>query len=300
MSNAPRTALILGGRTGLVGRPLTAALAAAGWTVFPVGREDFDPTDRAASSGALDEIAPTHVFNAVAYAKVDQAESEPAEAARLNAELPALWAELCAGRGNLFTHISTDFVFSGDPPDGPGTPPRPYREEDPAGPASVYGRTKLDGETAVRSILPDGGLIVRTAWLFGPGKMNFVRRILELARKREELRIVADQQGSPTYVPDLARHLVRLVETGATGVYHVVNSGSASWQELAAEAVRLAGLSCRVTPIATAEYPLPARRPAWSVLDPGAFVARTGETPRDWRAALADYVLRVLPGETVG
>jgi dTDP-4-dehydrorhamnose reductase len=161
---------------------------------------------------------------------------------------------------------------------------------DPPNPLSVYGASKLAGEAALQALDIPELLILRTAWLFGPGKTNFVQRILELAAERKELKVVADQFGSPTCTLDLARLTVELLQNGATGLLHAANSGQASWHELAAEAVHLAGLDCRVLPIPTSGYPTRAPRPANSVLDIAETVRLAGYTPRHWREALAEYV----------
>lgn len=284
----PRSvAAVLGGRTGLVGQALVRTLAANGFEVLPLGRSDFDPTDSKAAADWLDRAKPTHVFNAVAYAQVDKAEDEPGEAALLNKTLPAIWSRLAAERDLYFVHYSTDFVF-------PGTKDSPYLPDDRTGPGSVYGSTKLAGEAAVLAAAPRRCLILRTAWLFGPDKTNFVRKILDLAQTREELTIVHDQVGSPTYVPDLAVHSLDLVRREASGVFHVVNSGQASWCELAAEAVHAAGLHCRVRAIPSSSYPQKAKRPAYSVLDLAKLTEATGVTPRPWLQALRHYVFHDL------
>ncbi|NCC26334.1 MAG: NAD(P)-dependent oxidoreductase, partial [Deltaproteobacteria bacterium] len=181
-------------------------------------------------------------------------------------------------------HYSTDFVFD-------GRQSHPYGTTDKTRPMSVYGRTKLEGETRLLSNSWPGLRIVRTAWLFGPLKTNFVDKILTLATQRDELRVVHDQIGSPTYTPDLARHSVELLEKCGPGLYHLTNSGLASWCELAAEAVAFAGLHCRIQAISSAEYPQQAVRPAYSVLDNADFIQATGIKPRSWTAALREYVM---------
>lgn len=282
-SNLPRKVLVLGGRNGLLGRAVVEALAEAGVDVVPVSSADVDYFDADALGDFLDEHEPDCLVNAVGYTQVDKAEDELEEAYRLNAALPALLGVLAGDRDIRLVHFSTDFVFD-------GKKGAPYLPSDAANPLSVYGASKLAGEEALLSLDLPGLLILRTAWLFGPGKMNFVQRILELAAERQELKVVADQFGSPTCTSDLARLTVALLKNNATGLLHATNSGQASWHELASEAVRLADLSCRVLAIPTSGYPTKAARPANSVLDITDTVRLAGYTPRHWREALAGYV----------
>lgn len=275
------TALVFGGRTGLLGQALMAVLQEAGWQALPVGRGDVDLWDLDALRALVAQTRPQAVFNAIAYTAVDRAEDEPHEAWRVNALLPRLLGQAAAD--THVVHFSTDYVF-----DGRAT--RPYTPTDPVNPQSVYGRTKLEGEQELTRLGLPRLTIVRTAWLFGLGRVNFVARILELARQRPELAIVHDQVGSPTSTRDLAQAALALVQAGATGVFHAVNAGQASWCELAEEAVRVAGLSTPVRAITSDQYPQRAKRPAYSVLDTTAFTAATGVAPRSWAIALREYV----------
>jgi len=279
----PKRALVLGGANGLLGRAVAEALTRAGVETLAASSADVDYFDADDLDDYLDEHEPDCLINAVAYTQVDKAESEPEAAYRLNASLPALLGVLAGDRGLRLVHFSTDFVFD-------GKKGAPYLPSDAAIPLSVYGASKLAGEEALLSLAPPGLLILRTAWLFGPGKMNFVQRILELAAERQELKVVADQFGSPTCTTDLARLTVALLKGGASGLLHAANSGQASWHELAAEAIRLAGLACRVLPIPTSGYPTKAVRPANSVLDITDTIRLAGYTPRHWREALAEYI----------
>jgi len=282
MSEAKR-AIILGGKTGLLGRPLTKALADAGFAVQPTTRTELDPFDAAAVSRALTAFKATHLFNTVAYTAVDAAEDDVAGAYRLNRDLPALLAKICGQTGTMLVHYSTDFVFNGEK----GTP---YVEEDPPAPESVYGQSKLAGEQAILECGLSRYQILRTAWLYGPGKKNFVATILGLARTREELRVVGDQVGSPTNTMDLAGWSADLAQKDVTGVFHTVGSGQASWCELATEAVAAAGLPCRIVPIPSSGYPQKAKRPSYSVLSTAKLAAAIGRTPRNWVQAVREYV----------
>lgn len=283
---------VLGGRTGLLGVPLVEALTAEGYEVAPLGRADFDVSDQESLAAFLDGYKPRTLYNTVAYTAVDLAEDEPVQAAKLNKTLPVNLGRLCGPRKIALVHYSTDFVFDGQKG-------MPYTEDDETSPVGVYGQTKLDGEKGLLALGLERLLILRTAWLFGPGKKNFVATILNLAKDRDELRVVHDQIGSPTYTPDLAAYSVALVKTGATGVFNVVNSGRASWCELAAEAVACAGLKCQVRAITTAEYPTKAKRPAYSVLNTTKFSTATGVVPRPWVMAVRDYVYGDLCGRGI-
>ncbi len=278
-----RSAVVLGGKTGLLGQALSMAMTRRGWTVHAPGRADLDLFDRPAVEDYLARTGADILFNTVAYTKVDQAEDEPAEAARLNRQLPLVLGQAARNAGVRLVHYSTDFVFN-------GKKTTPYTTEDQPDPRSVYGSTKLQGERELLALGLPGLIIIRTSWLFGPCKINFVTRILELAAARPELSVVHDQVGSPSYTPDLAANSLALMDAGATGLFHLANSGQASWCELAAEAVRGADLPCRVKPITSAQYPQKAVRPAYSVLDLSKFTAATGITPRPWLQALREFL----------
>ena len=281
-------AVVLGGRTGLLGQALAQVLKKYGHVVTPVGREDVDVLDADALARFLEPLEPDVVFNAVAYTQVDKAEEDKDAACRLNAALPANLGRLAKRQGFLLAHFSTDFVFDGK------NRSTPYQVDDAPNPTSVYGSSKLAGENKLREIDPPRLLILRTAWLFGPGRRNFVKTMLTLAREKDHVRVVHDQIGSPTYTLDLAAYALALVEMDASGLFHLADSGVASWCELAAEAISLAGLHCTVNAIPSQEYPQKAKRPAYSVLDCSKFAKLTGITPRPWVQALRDYVFLEL------
>lgn len=278
-----RDAIVLGGRTGLLGQALCQAMTRRGWTVHTPGREELDLFDLSAVSDYIKGTGARILFNTVAYTKVDQAEDEPAEASRLNRQLPLILGKAALATGVRLIHYSTDFIFS-------GKKTTPYTTTDQPDPRCVYGQTKLQGERELLALALPDLTIIRTSWLFGPCKTNFVTRILELAETRPELAVVHDQVGSPSYTPDLAANSLALVESGAAGIFHLANAGHASWCELAAEAVRGADLSCRVRPITSAEYPQKAVRPAYSVLDLSRFTAVTGILPRPWVQAVREFL----------
>ena len=213
----------------------------------------------------VEQFVSTHeidgIVNCAAYTAVDQAESNPQLCTALNAEAPAYLAAAVAKRDGWMVQISTDYVFD-------GTHHIPYIETDTPCPNSVYGDTKLAGELAVQRFCSRSA-IVRTAWLYSRFGNNFVKTMLRLGRERKELGVIFDQIGTPTYARDLARAIFTMIEVGIrAGVYHFSNEGVASWFDFAKSIHRLAGINtCRVSPLHTAEYPTPAQRPAYSVLD---------------------------------
>ncbi|WP_419779988.1 dTDP-4-dehydrorhamnose reductase [Maridesulfovibrio sp.] len=284
---AGKKAVILGGRTGLLGQTLTARLEQQEIVTIPLSRSDFDPLNEESLNALLEREEPDFVFNTVAYTMVDQAEDEENNAHLLNTTLPATLGRLCKQWGAKLIHYSTDFVFD-------GKKDSPYTEDDQTNPQSVYGETKLAGEERIKDLDYPDFLIIRTAWLFGPQKNNFVHKIVNLAKERDSLTVVHDQNGSPTYTPDLADYSIALLKHEARGIFNVVNSGKASWCELATEAVDSCAINCRVDPVPTSAYPTKAKRPPYSVLDTTKFSEVTGITPRPWVQALRDYVYNDL------
>lgn len=267
---------------------MVSELAGSERTVSGLDLPDFDMTDRAQVIDLLGELAPDAIINCAAFTNVDGCESDEETASRVNGDAPGYLAEAAKKVGSFLVHVSTDYVF-----DGLGS--RPYTEGDITGPVSAYGRTKLLGERAVLSSGIDRLSIVRTSWLYGPRGKNFVETIVRLAKEREELRIVADQVGSPTYTEDLAAALFNLLESEARGIYHFANEGSCSWYEFAeaiVEQMREEGEKLkvrRIVPIRTEEYPLPAKRPGYSVLSKEKYKETTGAVVPHWRDGLRRY-----------
>lgn len=289
--NGRQKALVLGGVTGLVGQALVDVLRASEWEVTTTTRKTLDvaaPGAADALAALLDREEPDCVFNAVGYTHVDQAEDDPEGAALLNRTLPAMLGRLVKTRSCALVHYSTDFVFD-------GKKNSPYVPEDPTEPLSVYGKTKRAGEEALLALDLPQCLIIRTAWLFGPGRKNFISTILQACAEKRSINVVHDQTGSPTYTPDLAQYTLKLLEARAGGLFHIVNSGQASWCELASEAVRLAQVECTVNAIPSSAYPQKAVRPAYSVLDCKALAGVTGITPRPWVQALREYIFKISP-----
>jgi dTDP-4-dehydrorhamnose reductase len=251
-------------------------------------RAELDVTNAAQVRAVLrDQTRPAKiqgglvVINTAAWTDVDGAESDEAGAYALNASAPGLLAASCAEVGATLVHISTDYVF-------PGDAGRPYDVDDPTGPASAYGRTKLAGEQAVRTVLPDASYVVRTSWVYGASGGNFVKTMARLEGQRETLTVVDDQRGCPTWSADLARGLVDLAASSAVpGTYHLAGGGETTWYGLARAVFEELGVDPdRVQPTTSAEFVRPAPRPAYSVLSSRAWQA-AGLTPlRDWREAL--------------
>jgi dTDP-4-dehydrorhamnose reductase len=219
---------------------------------------EVDITDAPATEEVVRAAAPRAVVHCAAWTDVDGAESQEATALAVNGDGAGNVARAAAAHGARVVQVSTDYVFD-------GTKGEPYVEDDPPGPLSAYGRTKLAGEQAVAAATPDHA-IARTAWLFGAGGKNFVDTVLRLAADRDELPVVADQVGSPTWVGHLAPALLDLAEGDGRGVFHVTASGVCSWCDLAAEAFAQAGAACRAVPTTSADFPRPAPRPALSAL----------------------------------
>lgn len=279
--------VLVAGSGGQLGRAL-AATAPPGVMLVAPPEADFDITNAAQVASVVTAAAPDLVINAAAWTAVDRAETEEAAALAVNATAVGHLAAAAAAAGAGFIHISTDFVFD-------GTSPLPYRPDAVPSPVSAYGRTKLAGEhlAAAHHTAP---LIVRTAWVYAASGANFVRTMLRLMRERPEVRVVADQLGTPTHADSLARALWAL--RGHSGIFHWTDAGVASWYDFAVaiqdEALQL-GLLARavpVIPITTADYPTPARRPACGVLDKAASWAITGPA-RHWRHELADCLARI-------
>jgi dTDP-4-dehydrorhamnose reductase len=285
--------LVFGGN-GQLGQELTRLAAARGIAMHALAHGEADIADSGAVATALAHWKPELLVNAAAYTKVDLAETNVEEARKGNEIGPAVLAGACAAAGIPMVHVSTDYVFDGSKPD-------PYVETDPVCPISTYGRSKVAGEEAVRGTLKHH-VILRTAWVYSEFGNNFLKTMLRLAETRDELRIVADQRGSPTSAREIAEAILHLVplllrDQKLSGTYHFTAEGFTTWHGFASRVVETAapitGRNPRVTPIQTADYPTPAKRPANSRLDCRLFVQTFSFSPRHWTESV-DATTRAL------
>ena len=291
----------LAGAQGMLGRAVADCLARAQLPVVATDME-VDIGDAEAVEAHVAACPFTHIINCAGYTAVDRAEEDAALARRVNVDGPAHLAAAAAKCSASLLHVSTDYVFD-------GRAREPYREDAPCSPLGVYARTKYEGELAVLATLPEPGssrraYVLRTSWLYGEGGSNFVATMLRLMREREQLRVVADQWGRPTYTRDLAEAILRLLgidsahdgPTADSGIYHFANSGATTWHDFAAAILELGRkrglplLTQVVAPISTSEYPLAAPRPGYSVLATDKLESVLGYRPRPWQDALKDYL----------
>lgn len=287
---------IAGGR-GMLATAIAACLQRSG-VGFVATDSELDIADRDRVLEFARRERPSLIVNAAAYTKVDDAETQREAAFRVNATGVESLAHAAQELGVRMLHYSTDYVF-----DGNGA--QPYLEDHPTAPGNVYGESKLAGERLLLEILPNDAVIVRTSWLFGENGPNFVKTMLGLMRSRSELRVVSDQHGRPTYTHDLAEVSLSLCGAfgdgkAAPGVYHFANSGPTSWHGFALgirDVCLELGVSLKVehiVPVTTAEFPRPAKRPAYSVLDTRKIEAFVGGRARSWRDALRAYLLNEI------
>jgi dTDP-4-dehydrorhamnose reductase len=283
--------VLVTGAGGQLGRGLVAAFA--DHAVTGLTRDDLDISAEAAVAAAVAALDPAVVVNAAAWTDVDGCESDPDRAHAVNALGPWWLARACARIGATLVHVSTDYVFGGEP--GPPAPVdgtrarRPWTEFDAVAPVNAYGRSKAAGEQLVRRTLPTHH-VVRSAWLYGAQGHNFVRTMLRLGHAGRPVRVVDDQVGSPTATPDLASAIRELAVSGRFGTWHRTNRGSCSWFELAQAVFALADLDVDLAPQPSSALDRPAPRPSWSVLD-DRHATLAGLAPlRPWRTALADVL----------
>jgi dTDP-4-dehydrorhamnose reductase len=278
--------LIIGG-SGLLGEALTTELSTAGQRFLAPARGQLDLAREGELERYIDDQRPSALINAAAFTDVARAELPESlpEVSLLNLLAPRRMAQACARLHIPFVHISTDYVFD-------GAKSSPYREDDAVSPLQVYGRSKLDGENAVRETCP-AAVVVRTSTLFGPGRRarpHYIDAVLRKASCGGQLDLVRLPISSPTYAPDLALAILRLLDAGAKGTVHVSNAGSCSRMELAVEAIRLAGPAFRVNVGERAESAEGPARPSYSVLDGSRYIKLTGRSMRSWSEALAAYI----------
>ena len=250
--------------------------------VVAIDVNDLDITDAEATTGCIKSIKPDAVINCAAYTNVDACETDRDTAFRVNALGVRNLASASEKIGAKILHVSTDYVFSGNAD-------KPYCEYDMPSPMSVYGATKLMGETYLRSF-STRWYIVRTAWLYGERGKNFVKTIIKAAKERPSLKVVDDQRGNPTNAEDLAWHILNIITTEEYGIYHCTGQGECTWYEFAKEIVRLAGINTTVNPCTSDEYPSPTKRPTYSSLEHLMLRTTIGDSMRHWQSALEDYI----------
>ncbi len=293
-----RKCIALIGAKGMLARSVIQQ-APADFELALLDLPDFDLTDSRQVAETISRLSPAVIINCAAFTNVDGCETQEDLATRVNGAGVGLLAQTAKRAGAVLVHISTDYVFD-------GTKAVPYNEEDVPNPQSAYGRSKLAGEQAILASGLEQYFIIRTSWLYGPGGKNFVETILRLAQEREELRVVADQIGTPTYTADLAKAIFSLLSLDPPyaspltphrfyGIYHFSNAGQCSWHEFACAIVQKivedGGLvkAKSILPITTEEYPLPATRPAYSVFDKSKYARATGALVPTWQESLQTY-----------
>ncbi|VAW82218.1 dTDP-4-dehydrorhamnose reductase [hydrothermal vent metagenome] len=286
--------ILVTGANGQLGRELVLALQAGGDPFIAIGRDELDLSRPDTVAAAIADYAADWVINCAAYTHVDKAEEEPELAFIVNRDAARAVAEGVKLGGGHLLHVSTDFIFDGEKS-------HPYRESDATNPLGVYGRSKLEGEQAVRDILPEA-IILRTAWVYGVHGHNFVKTILRLASERSELRVVDDQTGTPSWTGDITRAIQALIKAEATGTYQFTNEGVASWYDFAVEIVagaKQAGLPIvaeTIRPIPTEDFPLPAKRPAYSVMSKVKIRSMLDYQIPHWRDSLQTMLSQLAQG----
>lgn len=280
--------ILVTGANGQLGKELRLLEAAyPGFEFLFLGREDLPIHHFEMLRHYFSLYQPAFLVNCAAYTAVDRAESEKDLAFQVNGEAVGVMAAVCKQYGTQFLHLSTDYVFDGNAS-------QPYKESDPVHPQSVYGASKLEGERQAILYCPEA-IIIRTSWVYSEFGKNFVKTMLKLMAEKEEIRVVNDQLGSPTYAADLAKAILVIISSGkwVPGVYHFSNDGIISWYDFAVEIARMTGSQCKVLPIPGSEYPSPAKRPAWSVLDHNKIREVYGIQGRPWKESLQECLLQL-------
>ncbi|ANV85494.1 dTDP-4-dehydrorhamnose reductase [Picosynechococcus sp. PCC 7003] len=284
--------VLITGANGQLGQALIA-LAPTNYEVIALSRRQLDITDRTTVLDRIGELKPDWVINAAAYTAVDRAEQEVEQAFAVNGQAPGYLAEALANTGGRLLHISTDFVFDGQRS-------TPYPPTAPPNPLNVYGESKLMGEQMVQTCLGDASLIVRTAWVYDGTHRNFVTTMLRLMEEQQEVRVVADQVGTPTATSTLANTLWLGIRQRWYGIYHATDAGIATWYDFAVaiqhygRQLNLLEHSVPIVPITTAEFPTTACRPAYSVLDKSSTWEQLQELPLHWQPVLYEQLLGLM------
>lgn len=271
--------ILVTGANGMLARDLCPMLEDADFEVIETTRNELDVTDELQVRRVISDVKPDYVIHCAAYTNVDKAEEEPETAELVNAKSAEYIAKACNSNNAIMIYISTDYVFD-------GTKKTPYVSDDTTNPTGAYGLSKLHGEEAVRKFCP-AHYIIRTSWLYGHHGKNFVETMISLAEKTE-LKVVDDQVGCPTWTVDLSDAIISFIdEEPPFGTYHACGAGSTSWYGFAKEIFDLMSLNVNLIPCTTEEFPRPAKRPAYSVMDNEGLL-------RDWKQALQEYIeLRV-------
>jgi len=276
--------ILITGAYGMLGSDLCETLSSH--ELIATGSKDLDITDRDKVMDFIIAESPDIVINAAAYTAVDDCESHYDDAYAVNAIGPKNLALACCETDVPLIHISTDYVFD-------GSKKTPLVEEDKIGPQSAYGKTKLAGENFIRETF-DKYFILRTAWLYGVNGSNFVKTMLELSKTYDEVTVVNDQIGSPTFTRDLSYAISELLGSDKYGIYHLTNAGECSWYEFCKEFYKMAGVKTKVKPVTTDEFPRPAPRPSYSVLSNEKWI-NSGFTPlRNYKEAVKEYLDMIL------
>jgi len=279
--------ILITGARGQLGHDVALECQHRDWETIGVDVDDFDLTDRAATLAYLENAAPDCVIHCAAYTAVDRAEAEPEQARAVNEFGTGYVAEYCATKSIWMVYVSTDYVFGGNGE-------QPHEADEPPNPVNVYGATKLAGERAIQALCGKH-MIVRTSWVFGSHGDNFVKTMLRLGAERDELRVVNDQVGAPTYTVDLARLLCDMAARPVRGIYHAANAGECSWAQFAKKIFELAGIGCKVIEIPSTAFPQAAQRPKNSRLSPKALIEANYDPLPPWETALAAMLKRFTP-----
>jgi dTDP-4-dehydrorhamnose reductase len=285
--------ILVTGSNGQLGKELKELAASFSNPIATVyeftflSKEDLAIEDFESVKNYFQRYRPQYCINCAAYTAVDKAESEKDIAVRVNGEAVGILATVCKEHNCHFIHISTDYVF-----DGKGSVP--YTEDSQTNPQSIYGASKLEGEQQAIQFNP-GSIIIRTSWVYSEYGKNFVKTMLKLMSEKEEISVVNDQYGSPTYAADLAEVILQIINSPnwQAGIYHYSNSGVINWWDFAEAIKELSGKSCKINAITTLQYPTPAKRPAYSVLDKTKIQQAFGITLKDWKQSLATCLEKI-------
>ncbi|MDE1192758.1 MAG: dTDP-4-dehydrorhamnose reductase [Arachidicoccus sp.] len=282
--------VLVSGKNGQLGSELlNAHVSYPQFKFIFLDREEMDLSSQTSIAQAFDKYNPDYFINCGAYTLVDKAETEKDLSEKINGENVGYIAELCKGLNATLIHISTDYVFDGNNKS-------PYKTDDKTNPVNFYGQTKLQGEQAALA-KNDKTIIIRTAWVYSSFGKNFVKTMLRLMNEKEEISVVNDQVGTPTYARDLAIAICEIISSDKKeyGIYHFTNSGIISWFDFAVEIKNLANLNCKVNAIPTSKFPTPAKRPHYSVLDKSKIVEDYGIQLRDWKDSLKECMSYLQP-----